>query len=172
MGQTDWGSSPSLWHHPRALHTSTNPPSFHKTPRKRFYGSQAQPRVALKPRRGRSGLRRTCKARLNLSPMAVGFNGIALHLMLSVQLKSLAEAETYGMLKPRENLTTEFLKGGSSNDTHLAELKAASPLHRKLKKKKKTLKTLRAAQADLKEAERRPGNAEPCRAHRSIAHKA
>lgn len=125
----------------------------------------------LKPRRGRSGLRRTCKARLNFSPMAVGFNGIALHLMLSVQLKSPAEAETYGTLEPRENLTTEFLKGGSSADTHLAELKAASPLHRILKKKE-ILKTLCAAQADLKEAERCPGNAEPCRAHRSIAHKA
>lgn len=67
--------------------------------------------------------------------MAVDFIRIILHLMLSVQLKPPAEAETYGVLEPRVNLTTETQKGGSSENTHLAELKAASPTTPSIKTK-------------------------------------
>lgn len=63
---------------------------------------------------------------LHHTATAVDFNGITLHSMLSVPLKSPAEPETYGTFKLRVPLTTGIQKGGGAEDTHLAELKAAS----------------------------------------------
>lgn len=63
-----------------------------------------------------------------------GFNGIALHLILSVQLKSLDEADRWHAQSRGKPDGSQ--KGGRADGTHLAELKAAAPpLHQAVKKK-------------------------------------
>lgn len=108
---------------------------------------------------------------LNCTVMAVDFNSITLHLMLSMQLKSQAEPKTYGTLKTCVNLTTEIQKGGSSEDTHLAELKAASLITPDIKEKNPTLKTPCAAQANL-EGAGTPGYSRTVQSRHNIARKA
>lgn len=73
---------------------------------------------------------------LDRTATAMDFNGITLHSTLSVQLKSPAEPETYGTFKLHVPLTTGIQKGGGAEDTHLAELKAASLITPNIKEKK------------------------------------